>query len=338
MIQRNLPEAGPRLGDEPGDVSALAEYLAALMSGFRSAGAPAGEPVRAEMVPERVFEVLSSRDFCYLSKRRIAAYRKGILELIREAVRQAEPIGFYYDIGGGYHASTQPGEEALGFDVELAELFVLRQVASFSARVRHLYPPGVKFSLVIDNMCALLVNDIPLTKTLRYCGKLRELIRAVGLDADVDLLVESEHISVGDFARLRVESADRRGPGVLTRRQHDNVERFLGRPCDEREAFERALRYGEVIDASDRLLAALIPGVHMTQRAGETTICFRPFPGGDSRIQCGEVALTRNSKQKLCPVLLTSTNVKEYSSSRYRFPDLLPPIIPHVTYVERASG
>ena len=334
-VETEDPEG--RLGD--GEGTALWTYLAAVMAAL-SASLPTGaEEVAVDEISERVFEVLTGRDFCYLSKIQVAPYRERVLALIREMARAAEPIRFYYDLGAGYHATTHPGEKELCFDVGLAELLVLRQVRSFSARVRTFYSPGVTFSLVIDNMAALLINDIDTAKTLRYCRQFRELIRHLGLDTMVDLLVESEHFSVADFDRLGISAAYQTGnPGALTRQQHANVERFLGRPCEEVEAIERAARYRAVIGTSDRLLDLLIQGVHMTQRATDTTICFRPFPGGDSRIQCGEVALTRNAKGTLCPILLTSHKVKEFSSRRYRFPGLLPPMIPDVTYAERING
>ena len=300
-VETEDPEG--RLGD--GEGTALWTYLAAVMAAL-SASLPTGaEEVAVDEISERVFEVLTGRDFCYLSKIQVAPYRERVLALIREMARAAEPIRFYYDLGAGYHATTHPGEKELCFDVGLAELLVLRQVRSFSARVR----------------------------------QFRELIRHLGLDTMVDLLVESEHFSVADFDRLGISAAYQTGnPGALTRQQHANVERFLGRPCEEVEAIERAARYRAVIGTSDRLLDLLIQGVHMTQRATDTTICFRPFPGGDSRIQCGEVALTRNAKGTLCPILLTSHKVKEFSSRRYRFPGLLPPMIPDVTYAERING
>jgi hypothetical protein len=90
-----------------------------------------------------------------------------------------------------------------------------------------------------------------------------------------------------------------------------------------------------VIEISDRLLASLIPGVHMTQRATPATICFRAFPGADSRIQSGEVALARKDDRKLYPFLLSSRNIGEYVLQRHRFPGLLPDVIPFVTYAER---
>jgi hypothetical protein len=337
MGQRETLRTRPWIVDQEEGVT-VRTYLETLMADLRRPSTTDNQGLDADKVPHKVFEVLTNRDFCYLSRSRVFRYQEGVLSAVNRALRQAEPIRFYYDLGGGYHASTQPGEEEVSFDVGLAELFVLSQISSFAARVRRFYPAGVKFSLVIDNMCALLINDIPLVKTLGYCTRLRALIQELDLGSVLDVLVESEHISVADFERALALTVGRNGSMTLTRKQHDNVERFLGRPCDDAEAFGRTVRYLEVIDASERLLEPMIQGVHMTQRATDSTICFRPFPGGDSRIQCGEVVLTRNSKQKVYPVLLTSSNLGQYVCRRYQFPALLSALIPHVTYAELFPG
>jgi hypothetical protein len=337
MGEREELKTQPWIVDQEQEVT-LRTYLETLMAGLRFPSTTEHQGLDAEKVPQKVFDVLTNRDFCYLSRSRVVRYQEGVLSAANRALRQAEPIRFYYDLGGGYHASTQPGDEDVSFDVGLAELFVLSQISSFAARVRGFYPAGVKFSLVIDNMCALLINDIPLVKTLGYCTRLRALIQELDLGSVLDVLVESEHISVADFERTRAVTLGQNGSMTLSRKQHDNVERFLGRPCDDAEAFGRTVKYLEVIDASERLLEPLIHGVHMTQRATDSTICFRPFPGGDSRIQCGEVVLTRNSKQKVYPVLLTSSNRGQYVCRRYRFSVLLSSLIPHVTYAELLRG
>jgi hypothetical protein len=327
-----VPPGRKTEGEQAGE-AALKAYLEALMTGFGASASTESPRVSADESPEAVLALLTNRDFCYLSKSKVSMYREGILALVRSAVHRGEPIHFSYDIGGGYHASTRPGEEGLRFEVGLGELFVLSQISSFSGRAKRIYPSGIKFSLVIDNVCALLVNDVPLAKTREYCEDLRRLIREVGMQELVDVLVEGEHFSVDDFDVPGPETAGRQV--ALTRQQHDNVERFLGRPCNESEAAERFLRYQGVIENSDRLLARLIPGVHMTQRATPSTICFRAFPGADSRIQSGEIALTRNDGRKIYPFLLSSRNIGEYVLQRHPFPGLLPGVIPYVTYAER---
>ena len=338
MVAHQLLEQSADFTCDEAQVSDIERYLSSLMHDLVLMHFVDAVQANIEEIPKQVFDVLASRDFCYLSKTRVSVYREEILALVRTAVLQYEPIRFYFDIGGGYHASIRPGLSDLNFDAGLAELFVLSQITKFANRIRPFYPPGVRFSLVIDNMCALLINDIPLANTLDYCTRLRDLIRGTGLNALVDVLVESEHFSVSDFDDLLSDEVGKHFLDSLTRKEHENIERFLGRHCDQGEAFERAVRYKEVIDASEFLLAGLIHGVHMTQRATESTISFRPFPGGDSRIQCGEVALTRNCKERLCPVLLTSSSFNQYFCRRYRFPEILPSEIPHVTYAQRIAS
>jgi hypothetical protein len=305
-------------------------YLQELLSTFESPAVT--ETGTLGTGPETVFEILTSRQFSYLGRSKSALYRDNILTVVTNSMNLSRPIPFYYDIGGGYHAVSRQGGK-LSFHVGLAELCLLSQIALFSKRVRSFYPPGVLFSLIIDNMCAFLVNDIPLTQTIRYAEELRELIQYLGLGHVTDVILESEHFSSDAFEQFLAEFSPPSEFSTLTEKQHNNVERFLGHPCHKHEAASRASRYSRIIWASEHLLATLIQGIHMTQRATPTTICFRPFPGGDSRVQCGEVVLTKNSKGKIYPVLMTNTRI--YLCRSYQFPDLLPPLIPSITYAEQ---
>jgi hypothetical protein len=234
MIVGGASAPGHSSDGEQAEAAALQVYLEALMAGFSASTSTGAPSVRADGGPEAVVDLLTNRDFCYLSKSKVSGYRETILALVRDAMRRGESIHFYYDIGGGYHASTRPEKEGLCFEVGLGELFVLSQIKSFSTRARRIHPSGIKFSLVIDNVCALLVNDVPLEKTREYCEDLRGLIRDVGMQELVDVLVEAEHFSIHDFDLPRSGTAERRVQ--LTRQERDNVERFLGRPCDEDEA------------------------------------------------------------------------------------------------------
>lgn len=324
---------GRRAADNIGGRPRVREYLSALMASFSSSHAlPKQEGGDGVPLPQRVFDVLTHREFCYLSKSRVAAYRDDILRLVANATQQGAPIDFYYDIGGGYHATLRPGVEDVAFTVGIAEIFMLRQIRRFANRIAAFYPAGVRFHLVIDNLCAHLINDIPVEHTLAYCRALRELIAQTGMQEVVDLLVESEHSNVADFERIRAASRGDTAVIEVTMQQHRNVERFLGRLCGEDEALRRCIQYREVTTASERLFEPLIHGVHMTQRATSGTICFRPFPGGDSRIQSGEVGLRSGSGPQLGPILLTSANVAEYLCYRDRQVDVLPGVVPHVTY------
>jgi hypothetical protein len=328
-----IPAAGEVTRLRP--VAAIRRYLQEVMTDHAGRGGQ-GEVADASRLPGLIFGIQTRREFCYLSGARVAPYRETALMRIGECVGGGEPVRYCLDIGGGYHASLRPGTEELSFEVGLGELLLLRQIRRFDARVRQVYPPGVRFSLVIDNLVAWLVNDIPVARTSAYCVTLRQLIKRVGLGGVVDLWVESEHLATEDFERLlpahRVEPC----LATLTRKDHETVGRFLGRSCDAQEAAERSARYREVTAVSTRLIDSRIRGLRMTQRATPQTICFRPFPGADSRIQSGQVALRTAAGGRLLPLLLTSHNQHLYDWCRIDFSDMLPAAIGQVIYADPA--
>ena len=332
MNQPNTVSAPPRIDLAQNQLEHPCEfesYLARLMSQFDPSVTV--DTIGATGTPDHVFDILSGRQFSYLGRTKSSMYRQSIVKMVEHAMHQRQPIRFYYDIGGGYHAVPQRGSD-LSFDVGLAELFVLHQIALFSNAIRSIYAPGVRFSLVVDNLCALISNDIPIEQTTEYCRQLRTLINDLQLAPFIDVLVESEVTSIPDFLRSLTARSPSSRSTELTGQQYNNVERFLGRHCNGDEATERALHYTQIREVSEQFFAPLITGIHMTQRATVSTMCFRPFPGGDSRIQCGEVILTRNNKGKLVPALMK--NVKAYACRRLHFPHVLPPMIPYVTFAE----
>jgi hypothetical protein len=124
----------------------------------------------------------------------------------------------------GITPASSPASAEPSFDVGLGELFVLHQIASFSRRVRGVYPPGVRFHIVIDNLCALLVNDIPAARTEAYCASFRELIEATVTSEVVRLIVEAEHFTIADFCGLTDDPAG--GGPAVDARARDHVERL----------------------------------------------------------------------------------------------------------------
>ena len=310
-------------------------YLNQLMRRFADSGDHQLALTSADTssLPEEIFSILTSREFSYLSKTKAAPYKSSIVAYVDRTARSGKPLAFYFDIGGGYHASIRPGNSSLVFDVGLAEVFALAQIASFHRSVQSLYSAGTKFSFVIDNLCALLINDVPTEHTTAYCSQLRDLIRDLGMAELVDVLVESENFDPVEYRATSKGTHAQRD--AISDKELENVERFLGRRCDRAEALDRVNRYQHVTGVSERLFNGIIDGVHMTQRASPSTIAFRPFPGGDSRIQTGEVAITRNTKDKLHPVLLTSENIKSFRCEDLRFPNILPSMIGRISYVKR---
>ena len=303
--------------------AAVRQFLGsgALEFDTRCDAAPVPPPAN---LPRAIFELQTRREFCYLSKTQVQRYRAAAEAWIEQWVLRGEPVHYYLDIGGGYHASLRPGVDDLCFDVGLGEWLLLLQIHRFNQRVCRVYPHGVRFSLVIDNLCALLVNDIEVVSTSAYCAKLRDLIARLGLASMVDLFVESEQFTAGDFRRLQIGTRAARCPQEVTSKEHETVERFLGRGCDLAEVAERTARYWEITGISAGLIDSRIDGLHMTQRATTETICFRAYPGGASRIQNGQVALQIGAKGSVRPFLLTSHNEREYHWHRADCSDISP--------------
>ncbi|HEY7203051.1 MAG TPA: hypothetical protein VIA61_02070 [Methylomirabilota bacterium] len=302
--------------------TALRSYLQAVSDDFREQDLRPADPRSADpqTTADSVFARLTRREFTYLSKAGSSSYRAAIVpRLVRDAAAR-RPLRFYYDIGGGYRAGIDGRRRALSFSPGLGELLALRQITRFDRQVRPAYPPGVRFTLVVDNICAHLVNDIPLHRTAAYCAELRGMIGRLQLEERVDLLVESEHFSPEDYA------VDTRGAAlpVPSRAAVENVARFLGRECEAAEAAERIARYRVVSDETERQLRSLVDGVRMTQRATASTFGFRCFPGSDSRLQSGDVILACLHQDRIEPRLVTS---QSSWSARVRWidvSDLLP--------------
>ena len=103
------------LSTDPQDETAsIRAYLEELASGFTAPPVVPSSPdcFRAsedhESIAARVFDVLTSRDFCYLGKARAAMYRDDALAWFKTTIGRNEPIHLFFDIGGGYHASVRP--------------------------------------------------------------------------------------------------------------------------------------------------------------------------------------------------------------------------------------
>ncbi|HET9385327.1 MAG TPA: hypothetical protein VFO67_09280 [Gemmatimonadales bacterium] len=313
----------------------VSEYIAKITSRLHAVP-PAKRAATddATVLSAEIFTILTSREFCYLSRTKTAHYRESVVGVLTGDVHKGEPARFYYDLGAGYHASVHPEESGLVFGVGFSELCVLAQIASFCNRVAGIHPPGASFVLVIDNVCGLLTNDIPLERTTAYCAELRALIDETGMSDRVGVLVESEYFALSGYEIDRARLAKDMAAFTPSPADMENVRRFLGRWCDDAEAAERIARYRQAGEMTERMLEQVVRGVRVTQRATGGTLGFRPFPGGDSRTQVGEVAISPNARGALHPILLTSRNVTRYRCTQLRYPRLLPATIRHVTYAE----
>jgi hypothetical protein len=325
--------------ESPADSDLISRALEAYFEELMSAFDQTALPIRAESPPEPVaeaaFRILTSRQFCYLSRSRTERYRASALEMLQANVDAGEPLRFFLDIGAGYHASLDPDTSTISCHVGLGEFFILFQIAELRSRIARIYGQGIKFSLVIDNLCGALVNDIRLEDTLQYVESLKRLINDLNLNGVIDLTVESEHFGPANYSNpvVGLDSLSR----DVGKRECMIVSRFTGRVCSLTETRDRVERYRAVTEDSERLLATLIDGVHMTQRATESTLCFRAFPGGDSRMQSGEVAITTNRTGRLIPTLLTSSNAAHFDISVYALEAILPAAVSRVRFASIRS-
>jgi len=295
------------------ELDGIASYLHALVKGFseqRHKSESKGD------LPQAVFSILASRDYSYLSRTNSAKYKAQALSAIKKAMQKNEPIPFYYDIGPGYHAAIDSSWEQgrISSEIGLGELLLLGQVDRFSRQVASIYSPGARFSLIIDNICANLINDMPISITEAYSQRLESMISSLGLDETVSIIAESRIFDINRFYKALESQGKDSDHCSMTGKQKCNVERFLGKACSDEEAIARMKRYQQVIQVSEDMLYPLVSGgIHMTQRATESTICFRAFPGSDSRIQCGQVSLEIGEQAMVKPFLLTSSNYSRYS-------------------------
>lgn len=290
------------------------------------------------VLADEIFSVLTSRAFCYLGRSKAERYRDAVVASLQRRMETGGAFRFFYDIGPGYHATTRPGILPLCYDVGLSELLILGQVNGLCRRLAELYKPGGRFFLVIDNLCALRTNDIPLDLTEGYARQLRRLIEELRMSSCVDMIVESEVFDIGEYDRLLADVEGEPPVPEPSPEAVDNVARFLGRPCTALEAAERIERYRRTSFVTGLLLDRLVQGVHMTQRATGATLGFRPFPGGDQRTQAGELVISRNSKGRLRPMLLTSRNVDDYDCLRLELSGVLPAPLTHVTFASPCSS
>ena len=314
--------------------SQLSSYMLTIMSSFTQNILDASpHDIDTKQTVADIFHIITGRNYSHLSRGKAGKYKDTIIQHIEQDVQSGKPATFFYDLGPGYHASLYPGQMDLSFEIGLSELFVLYQISEFSREVSEVYSNGAQFFIIIDNLCALATNDIPTEKTIQYCAQLRSLIEETGVQQNIQLLVESELFEENDYPRLELP-VKTTSDQFLSEEAIENVSRFVGRHCNMSEALARINIYGKASEVTENNLTSVVTGVRLTQRATENTLGFRSFPGGDSRVQAGEIAIAHNKKGKLRPILLTSRNIGEYDQYRFELPPGVPDSLQHLTYVK----
>lgn len=291
------------------------DFLAALWCGLNAPmPQPAGSvpSAAAQAVVNAVLAVLDSRTFTHLSRAQARPYRSLMQPSLLADARAGRPLRFCYDLGPGYHASVADDFSGLRFAPGLGELLALRQIHTFGQEVTRVYAPGVHFSLVIDNLCAWLTNDVAPERTAAYVHRLAALVAAAGLQAWVDVLAESARVEPGAYRRAFECLPPTPWPAAVSPAEQENVSRFVGRACSPGQAADHLARYQRALQVSEQLLAPQLGGVRLTQRATPHCLGFRSFAGGDVRLQSGEVDLLLAQDAAPRPVLITTRNRAQY--------------------------
>jgi hypothetical protein len=314
-------------GAPPSTRTRIATYLRSLPLA-RAGSVDATPPPRGSDLAAVVFAILTRNDFCGQNAAAVEPHRARATAQIEAAIRRGGPIELYLDFGSGYHTSVRPDVApdayALDFDAGFGEWLALNQIARLARQIEAIYAPGVRVTLLIDNLYAAAVDDIPIDQSAAYCRRLRELIAAAGLSDCVDLLVESEHHSAAEYA-LRVLRSRAGAPvPLLTADLHEEVQRNIGRICSAEEAAERAARYPLARLVSEQLLVAQIFGLRLAQQPSPAAPQFRLVPGAEGSLRGAHIALATAADGRIQPLALTRHTSAHFEQASFEFPELLP--------------
>jgi hypothetical protein len=263
-------------------------------------------------ISTEIFKVLSSREFTYFTRIKSEPYKDVVCNKIVNLLNNKKRLTFYLNLGGGYHARTS-GE--LSFEPGLSELLALFQVKKFICEISKIYPLGVNFEIIIDNRCAELANGISIIDTTRYCDEFAQMIKKLGLSDSIKLTLESNLINKEDFNN-EIIALEKKFIPKISARDIQNTHRF----CNSTSTSDvniLAEKY-KIINKISREISLRYSqgGIHLTQRATESTFPFRSFPGGDSKIQCGKMALLLENGTIKKPFLITANNIEYYNLTK----------------------
>ena len=241
------------------------------------------------IAPEKVLKILLSHEFNYQSKGRTKHLHADLLKLLGRVIASGKKIPIYFLFRGGYRAAVGGEPLAHVFAPDITELMLIYQVARLERRIREVYPPGVSFSIVINNGVAAFTNGIAYACTNDYVRRLRQLIGRLGAQETVWVLNQSE---LGSFED-RMHGIDIVPKPEISPVDHGVVQRFLGRTCTVEEACLKIATYEKaemVWGTQVRAIVAADGGIFCRQVAHPACLSFRPFPGGAIRVQNGTLA------------------------------------------------
>jgi hypothetical protein len=260
---------------------------------------------------DSLLRVLTHRRFNFQSQKNI---HPDLIPQARERLQmqlqEGKPLAFYLLFNGGYRSWPFSEEPALTFTPDATEWMLLHQISMFQKQIKALYPPGIQFTIVVNNGVAHWVNEISIAKTAKYAEQLRDMIKTWGAEAGIRVLLQSERPSFNPLFQEFGTIPERE----LWPKEHELVERFLGRRCSKEEALYRATRYVRAEEYWGEEIATLAQAenaVMLRQVAHPETLSFRPFPGAAIRTQNGSFGWWLNGNQ-FTPKLITPENKGQF--------------------------
>lgn len=263
---------------------------------------------------EEIYNILVSKEFNYQSKKNIAHLRNESIRIIAGYIEQNKPIKLYYSVGGGYKATINPKYlSSINYTLGLGELLIIYQVCRLEQRVKNIYSQGIEFNIIIDNGVANYVNDISIEMTEKYVSLYQKLIDYLGKSNVIKLIVQTRDLNwLKELRSIQIDKIDR-----ISEDEYNNIKRFCGRECDREEALELQARYNAAMKFSVQLIRNHIGNsIWMLQHSNGNCLTFRPFPGGASRIQVGDVALKKEDT-RVKPGLISTKNYDQYELETY---------------------
>ena len=292
--------------------SQVSKWLHSRMERMRAAWAErlpessAAASIKPEICADQVIEVLLHRKFTHQSRGRVSPLFDGLRRSLLIHITSGRRITYFLLYNGGYRASPIPGTLGLNFHPDQTELNLLYQITLLRQRIAEIYSPGIDFVIVVNNGVSFWVNDIPCKSTEKYASRLRSMIRDIGAEAEVSVLLQSE-LPGFDALPAATPVTPR---SSISAKDHRIVERFLGRKCSEEEARYRYALYfaAEAAWAEELRPIALARGaIMLRQVAHPEMLSFRSFPGGATRVQNGSLGF-RDDGGTLVPRLVTTFN------------------------------
>jgi hypothetical protein len=276
---------------------------------FKNLGTATPKAVHPDVVDpiEAILHTATNRRFNHQSRGRLAALLPAYRQKLLSCLSQGMPIRCFFLYNGGYRASPLSRAEFI-FEPDQTEWLLLYQIALLGKAISGVYPPGIQFSIVINNGVSHWVNDIPLTLTESYAHLLRQMIQWLGASNHVDVVLQSEFSGFTPTPNLQPTAA----PIDFSAKDHLIVERFLGRACSPDEARRQHALYVEAEAQWARDFWPFVERQHgllFRQIAHPNMLSFRPFPGGATRIQNGSLGFSLDHQGNLTPKLITSQTI-----------------------------